>query len=277
MMTKRIATLLTVFNRKEKTLKCLDNLYAQLPIEGYEVDVYLTDDGCTDGTPEAIATQFPEVNIIQGDGTLFWNRGMYTAWAAAAKGDYDFYLWLNDDVILLDSAISTILEESFKKQDRAVVIGAMRASDSETITYGGRFNNKKIAPNGQLQLCDTMNGNLVLVPRVIYNKVGNLDWRYSHSLGDLDYGYRVRKAGFDIYTSSKYCGICDLNTSKPKWTRPEVSLVDRFKNLYSPLSYSDPREFFYYESRNISIITAIMHIFTIHLHVLCPWLWKFKK
>lgn len=276
-MTKRVATLLTVFNRKEKTLKCLQNLYAQLPIEGYEVDVYLTNDGCTDGTPEAVAEQFPEVNIIQGDGTLFWNRGMYTAWEVAAKGDYDFYLWLNDDVVLLDGAILTILHESSQKQDQSVIIGSMRASESETITYGGRLNKEKITPNGHLQLCDTMNGNLVLVPKTVYNKVGNLDWHYSHSLGDLDYGYRVRKAGFDIYTSSKYSGICDLNVSKPKWIRPEVPIFDRVKNLYSPLSYSDPREYFYYERKNLGLLTAIKHLFTIHVHVLFPSLWKNRQ
>ena len=37
---KSIAVLLTVFNRKEKTLQCLGNLYKQLPIQGYSVDIY---------------------------------------------------------------------------------------------------------------------------------------------------------------------------------------------------------------------------------------------
>lgn len=66
-----IAVLLTVFNRKDKTLKCLQHLFNQLPIEGYSIDVYLTDDGCTDGTPEAVKEQYPQVNIIHGDGNLF--------------------------------------------------------------------------------------------------------------------------------------------------------------------------------------------------------------
>ena len=55
---KTIAVLLTVFNRKEKTIQCLKRLYNILPLEGYLVDVYLTDDGRTDGTPEAAAEQF---------------------------------------------------------------------------------------------------------------------------------------------------------------------------------------------------------------------------
>lgn len=111
-----IAVLLTVFNRKDKTLKCLQHLFNQLPIEGYSIDVYLTDDGCTDGTPEAVKEQYPQVNIIHGDGNLFWNRGMYTAWEKAAQKGYDFYLWLNDDTILLPNALSKLLISSNNKK-----------------------------------------------------------------------------------------------------------------------------------------------------------------
>ena len=44
---KTIAVLLTVFNRKEKTIQCLKRLYNILPLEGYLVDVYLTDDSAS--------------------------------------------------------------------------------------------------------------------------------------------------------------------------------------------------------------------------------------
>lgn len=76
---RTIAALLTVYNRKEKTLACLRELFAQNIPDNYILNVYLTDDGCTDGTPEAIAIEFPSVHIIKGDGSLFWNRGMYAA------------------------------------------------------------------------------------------------------------------------------------------------------------------------------------------------------
>ena len=65
---KYIAVLLTVFNRKDNTLCSLERLYAQLPIDGWRVDVFLTDDGCTDGTPEAVAARFPDVSIVRGTG-----------------------------------------------------------------------------------------------------------------------------------------------------------------------------------------------------------------
>lgn len=104
-----IAVLLTVHDRKNKTLRCLENLYKQVLPNYLRLDIYLTDDGCTDGTPEAIKRQFPKVHIIKGDGNLFWNRGMYRAWEEAAKQDYNFYLWLNDDSYLFDGALFTLV------------------------------------------------------------------------------------------------------------------------------------------------------------------------
>ena len=60
------AVLLTVFNRKEKTLECLSRLFDQLPVEDLQIDVFLTDDGCTDGTAEAVENLFPSVHILKG-------------------------------------------------------------------------------------------------------------------------------------------------------------------------------------------------------------------
>ena len=82
---KALAILLTVHNRRENTLRCLQCVNAQLPVSGVEADIYMTDDGCTDGTAETVSKRFPEVRIIKGDGGLYWNRGMIAAWEAAAK------------------------------------------------------------------------------------------------------------------------------------------------------------------------------------------------
>ena len=65
-MMKRIAVLLTVYNRRDKTLYCLDRLYHQENMDNYKVDVFLTDDGSTDGTSEAVCTKYPKVHIIKG-------------------------------------------------------------------------------------------------------------------------------------------------------------------------------------------------------------------
>ena len=74
------------------------------------LDVFVLDDASSDGTGEAIAEQFPEVTVLRGDGKLYWNGGMRRAFAAAIAGDYDYYLWMNDDTTLDDGALALLLE-----------------------------------------------------------------------------------------------------------------------------------------------------------------------
>ena len=53
----KIAVLLTVFNRKEKTKRCLDSVQRTVQPylgKGIELEVFLTDDGSTDGTGEML-------------------------------------------------------------------------------------------------------------------------------------------------------------------------------------------------------------------------------
>lgn len=276
-MSKTIAVLLTVFNRKEGTLRCLANLHKMNLPDECRMDVYLTNDGCTDGTPEAVRGQFPEVNVIDGDGTLYWNRGMYTAWEAAAKAyDYDYYLWLNDDTFLFPNCIEELIDDMTSVNNQAIVVATIRSRKEERTTYGGHVLKGQglVVPNGQMQECRTMNGNCVLIPREVFRKCGNLDWTFRHAIGDLDYGYRARKAGFKVYSSKEWLGYCENNPKLPAWARPEVPFLKRVKNLYSPLGYAEPLPFFHYELRNFGVATAMKHFITINIRVCFPYLWK---
>ena len=274
-----IAVLITVHNRKTKTINSLNNLFHQSIPPNCKLDVYMTDDGCTDGTPEAVREMFPDVSIIKGDGTLFWNRGMWTAWDVAAKEkDYDYYLWLNDDSFLFPHCIQNLLESSNECNNQAVIVASMRNQEDEQITYGGfRLSDGRLAePNGELQECKTMNGNCVLIPRCIFMKCGNLDWAYRHAIGDLDYGYTVRRNGFKIYASKEFLGICDSHPQLPSWARPEVPFMKRIKNLYSPLGYAQPGPFFHYDLKNFGVWPAIKHYVSMHIRLFFPNLWLKK-
>lgn len=141
-------------------------------------------------------------------------------------------------------------------------------------TYSGYDGSQKITPNGKLQECEKFNGNCVLIPQCVFKKVGNLDWTYRHAIGDIDYGYRVRKAGFKNYVATGYLGICESNPKLPAWARKEIPFIRRIKNLYSPLGYAEPIPFFLFEKRHIGFVTAVKHFITIHIRVLFPQLWK---
>lgn len=271
---KSIAVLLTVFNRKDKTLQCLKRLYNQLPLEDYQVDVYLTDDGCTDGTPETVAEQYPQVNVIHAKGDLFWNRGMWTAWDAAAKAkEYDFYLWLNDDTFVYDNMLKVLTDAALQTEEKAIVVGATEDTQHTSITYGGRLKGGQIPqPNGKLTEVDYFNGNIVLIPQAVYRVLGNLDHYFTHSKGDFDYGMRAKKAGVAMYQAGEVLGECDEHPTIDKWCNPDVPFAQRWKMLHRP-NGMPPKETFHLEKRHYGLTTACFHYLTIHIRCLCPKIW----
>ena len=107
----KIAVILTCFNRKQQTLSCLKSLFEARDNYQSEIDmnIYLTDDGCTDGTAYAVRDSFPAENItiLQGDGNLFWAGGMRLAWKDALKRykEYAYYLLVNDDTDMLQNML----------------------------------------------------------------------------------------------------------------------------------------------------------------------------
>jgi GT2 family glycosyltransferase len=237
-----IAVLLTCHNRKEKTLQCLKAFYEQEGLNSdYLIEIYLVDDASTDGTAVAIKDKYPLVNVIQGNGYLFWNQGMRLAWKTATESkDYDFYFWLNDDTILDRNALVNLIE-IYKKatvlEDKEVLItAACRAGlGTDTFSYGGRTDAGVVLPNGELQSCKYINGNAVLIPKAIYKGVGNLSDDYTHGMGDFDYGLRALIAGFRSYTTTDYIATCPTNEGIPGWCNPSFPLAKRWELLHSPL------------------------------------------
>jgi len=276
-----IAVIMACHNRKEFTLKCLGILFKQFGINSiFNIDVFVLDDNSTDGTSEEIKRQFSKVNIIQGDGSLFWNRGMYVAWKSAveSKKEFDCYLWLNDDTFLFKNGLHLMLNAAEETQYKSIICGSICSPYVEKkMTYGGcsLIDKKTIPnlPNGENCLADIINGNCVLVPHSVYLIVGNLDWSFIHAIGDNDYGLRAKKLGIFSYSTGNFIGTCSDNSSLPKWCNPEFSIQERFKNLYSPLGNAEPFKFFKYQKRHFGIIKASKNFLSTHLRLLYPNFW----
>lgn len=271
-----IAVLITCHNRKDKTLKSLESLYHQEGIGGFfDVVIFLVDDESTDGTKEAILEKFTEVNIIEGNGNLYWNRGMYLAWkTAVAYKDFDFYLWLNDDTFLYPHSVLNLINDAESTQINSVICGSTYSEIDKSISYGGfSENGTLLVPNNILQEAYTFNGNCVLIPRFVFNKIGILDKKFPHAIGDFEYGLRVRKYKLKTYIAKEYVGSCEGYKKLPLWCSPNFTLVQRLKNLYSPLGNSHPYYYFIFENSYYGLLHACKHFLTIHLRLLFPKLW----
>jgi GT2 family glycosyltransferase len=275
----QIAVLVTCHNRRASTIACLDKLTTQCLPNRTELTVYLVDDGCSDGTAAAVTHRFPDVRIISGDGNLYWCGGMRTAWCAARQvADYDGYLWLNDDVLLSPGAISTLgaLCQSTAGAGRpGIVVGSTcDPDDTGLLTYGGWRGDRLLDSSLDMQSCDTMCGNLVLVPREVYRAVGNLSPDFRHIFGDRDYGFRASEAGFDIWVAPGVLGRCRRNPCPP-WADPSVPLSRRWHSVHSPTVYP-LREHYIFLKRHYGW-SGLIRLLKVYLRVLFPNMWNWLK
>ena len=114
----------------------------------------------------------------------------------------------------------------------------------------------------------------MLVPADVYHKLGNLDYYFTHSKGDFDYGMRARKAGIGIYQCGKALGECDLHERIDRWCDPEVPFRKRWALLNRP-NGMPPKETFHLEKRYFGVGIAMFHYITIVTRCLVPQLWVF--
>jgi GT2 family glycosyltransferase len=215
----RVAAVMAVHNRRELTLSCLDSLLAQ-QAPGVSLDIFVLDDDSTDGTAEAIARHHPSVRLLHGDGQLYWNGGMRRAFGEAMVGDYDHYLWMNDDTTLDDGVLAMLVRTEHELRERGhdpvIVVGTTRHPVTDELTYGGQVRLSRwrplawtlVQPGDEPRPCETMNGNTVLVPRAVVRRVGNIDPVYVQQMGDLDYGLRARGAGCEVWVAPGTVGTC---------------------------------------------------------------------
>jgi GT2 family glycosyltransferase len=243
----RLAVLMTCHNRVACTTQSVRALKDQI-VPGISLDLFLVDDGSSDGTAQAVINIFPQATILTGDGNLFWCGGMRWAFEQAIKKNYDFYFWLNDDTILDQDALVRMLGAyrgaSERLCDAAIIVGSTRDPETGLFSYGGwsqyqkktgLISWKKTPPNMDEPIsCDTINGNCVLVSKAVVDRIGNIDAAFQQGFGDLDYGLRAMMSGCQIRIAPGYYGTCPSNDGSGLWTDGSVPIYSRWKKLLGP-------------------------------------------
>ena len=240
----KIAVLLTCFNRKQKTLSCLKCLFQSLTSynkkvdDPIEIEVFLTNDGCTDGTADAVKVKFPNkpIHILQGSGNMFWAGGMRFAWKEAQNSYalWDYYLLLNDDTTINTYCFNELMNtESYSlnnyKQE-AIVSGITCSEEDPTIiTYGGdiipnKFSGRQIrlGRSSAPQMVDLTNANILLVPREVVDKIGIFYEGYKHGRADNDYSMLARRKGIPVLITPGACGTCENDHGDPAEIRSKI-------------------------------------------------------
>ena len=216
-----LAVIMTSHNRRSLTVESISRVLEQRIDDRVAVRVYVTDDASTDGTAEAAAAIGARVTLIPGSGSLFWAAGMARAEIAAIADGFDYLLWLNDDTFLFPGALQLLLSVSEQNPD-AVVVGAAVAPGTDTAVYGARRRLSRWHPQrfellplaSEVQEADTFNGNIVLIPRTVHDRIGEIDGGFPHAYADDDYGLRARASGLAVLQAPGAAGECTAELAR---------------------------------------------------------------
>lgn len=241
----RLCLVLSCFNRRELTLACLQAAEASAAQAGLHLHAVLMDDGSRDGTAEAVLQRFAWVDVLRGDGSLFWCRGMHTAMGHALTQAHDHYLWLNDDTLLQPDALAQLAETAQQLRDESkapvIVVGSTQDPQSGRPSYGGRRRASRwrptrfelVPPTPAPQRIDTFDGNIVWLSAEAARAVGNLDAAYEHAMGDTDYGLRAARAGVAVWLAPGFQGHCAENPAAGGFNDRSLPLRARWRAMRS--------------------------------------------
>lgn len=272
-LKNRILCIFTCHNRKKKTLECIKSLLNSN--KKIIIDFIIVDDNSCDGTYEALK-DMQEVTVLRGDGNLYYSGGMRMGMSYAKENfkafSYDFCLLINDDVRFFDSTIERLI--GFTDTSNQISVGAV-CDIEKRLSYGGVIKTSRYKPSfsivmsksGEKVYCDTFNANCVLIPFAIFLEMENIDKKYTHSLGDYDYGLKMSQNGYKIVVSDFFVGQCDDNAREGTWL--DVSLSRRKRMTLKETPKGLPTlEWYYFVRKNYGYISAIYSFITSYLKIM---------
>lgn len=251
-----IGIVIPVRNRKALTESILAQLQSQIqPLEHpSSIQIVVVDDASSDGTPEMIKMRFPEVHVLEGDGSLWWT-------GAIAEGmkyiqtelQADYLVWLNDDISVAQDFVHQLVELCHNTDPQKIVGGIIyHQSYAGWIAFSGLLQGNPVRSDSlfdQQELeVETLNGNMVVMPRSALEVVGLPDVdRFRHYGGDYDFVHRARKKGFKVVLSQQLRGetaftIDDFLRYMPLWIQWyfAANLKDKKKVFRSLTSFKSP-------------------------------------
>lgn len=138
--------LVTVVHNRKAVSEAFARCLAQQTLRG--ITLVLVDDGSSDGTAEAVTSEFPQTVVLRGSGNLWWAGGLQKGlnWLAARDlADDAAVAFSNDDVWFDPEYLFRAREELLALPPRSFLVApgyfhpSGRQSDEAGITHWNRY------------------------------------------------------------------------------------------------------------------------------------------
>lgn len=224
----RIAVVILSFNQREQTLRCLRHLLDLRPAEG-PFDVLLWDNGSKDCTAITVAEAFPSISTHACDSNLGVAGGRNAAGRLAIdEFDPELLLFLDNDIVVQPGFVAALTAAFFGPGGERVgqAQAKLRLADQpELLNDGGgchvQFWLGRTRPVGYGEAdrgqrdtparCIACGG-AMMVRAALFRQLGGFDERFSpFGPEDLDFSFRLQKAGWEAWYIPAAMGFHDAN------------------------------------------------------------------
>ncbi len=214
MRPPKVACIVLNYNGKDITVQAVESLRA---MDYPAFDILHVDNGSTDGSAAAVAAADPASTLVRTDENLGPGGGLNLGMYVALQGDYDYLLFLNNDI----EVEPTMLSEMVAVAERDPRIGCVGPkayyywARERLWSAGGiiRFKQSVTRERGDGEIdrgqhdrddeVDYATGCALMMKREVVEKVGYWDTTYRFAAEDADWCARVRQHGYTSYFAHK--------------------------------------------------------------------------
>ncbi|MFN2539107.1 MAG: glycosyltransferase family 2 protein [Mycobacteriales bacterium] len=211
MTRRRVDVGIVTWNTRDLTLRAID---AALASTGVDVRVLVRDNGSTDGTAEAVASRHPDVLVDVGHNVGF-AAGVN---ALLARSDAPWFLTLNSDAWPEPDALRAMVELATREQRAAAVAPLLLRPDGSLEPSAHAF--PRLLTAAALPLSHRRSEQLLMAPGWRHDQTREVDWAVGAALllrraavaeigalddsffmygEDLEWCWRAREAGWEVW------------------------------------------------------------------------------
>lgn len=198
------------WNRQEDTFACLASM---TELNYPNKRLLLVDNGSVDGTPQAVAQRFPEVEIIINEKNLGFAAGCNVGLRYALGQGADHVLLLNNDALIDPSALDHLIAPVGPRVGMVAPKIYYAADPNRIWSVGGMRHPLTLEKTGDARgeidndqwdkvlERDYFVGCALLLSRQLLTEVGLFDERFFMYYEDSDLSLRAHQAGFKLLLS----------------------------------------------------------------------------
>jgi hypothetical protein len=208
-MDKRVAIILLNWNSYECTRDCLESLKA---MSNEDYDIILVDNNSKDHSGDKLASEYPNLIHLQLYNNLGFTGGNNAGINYSINHNYQYTLLLNNDTFVEPDFLSILVSYLDENPGTGAIQPKIYFNHNRKLLWNGGswFNpwtgNDYVEGTGKpssktsenLKEPDWLTGCALMIRNDVIRKIGLLDESLFMYYEDVDYSFRIKKAGYSL-------------------------------------------------------------------------------